>query len=122
MSNRVSDLVGIGQIVRELRLGLMSVLRYRSGRTLRQLKDDEQRLKNEEQQLKNQERKLRHAKEILALARSYNKSPEDMQALVGSNTANGKISSDVDIASPGLSTNIKHNLLPPAKNTNQLPF
>ena len=53
MSSHINDLTGVGQVVREIRLGVRDAVRHKARRTQRALKDEELRLRNEEQRLKN---------------------------------------------------------------------
>lgn len=101
MSNHISDLGGLGEIFRQLRLAVMGTLRYRSARTFRALRDEAQGLENEEQRLKNQERRLKYTKDLLALAKTYDRWPEDLQGMVDSITDNGNYEPKAKL-SPGI--------------------
>ncbi len=86
MSHHISDLGGLGEIIRQVRLGLMGAAHFRSRRLFRALQDEALRLKNEEQALKNRERKLKYVKDLLALAKAYDQPAEEIQAFVSLTT------------------------------------
>lgn len=82
MYKRISDLGGLGEIVRQLRLGLMGAVYHRSNRRSRALRDEAKQLTNDEQRLKNQERQLKYVKDLLGLSKTHHRTPEELQELI----------------------------------------
>lgn len=89
MTNHIKDLIGTGEVIRQLRRLLMDVLNYRSSRKARDLKDEAQQLKNEEQRIKNWFRRLQYVESILGLASRYECTPEQLQILMAATTESG---------------------------------
>ena len=81
MSKYVKDLVGLGEIIRQVKEFALTVLRLRLTRDERRLKREAQQLKNEEQALKNQERKIRNVTKLLVLAKKYRCRPDEVLTL-----------------------------------------
>ena len=89
MSKGVTDLGGIGRLIAEIRKLWLGVLRFRSERRVRKLREDEQALKNQQLKLKNQDLEiknkvaaLRLIQSLFAASKKYGCSPEELQGTI----------------------------------------
>lgn len=117
MSKGITDLPGIGKLFGEFRKLLMDLLRYRSEREARRLRDEEQALKNEQVALKNHELRIKNrcaelqlAEKLLTASKKKDITPQEFQHFITSLTP---LQEPQPIAQP--------EYLPPSQVSHPLP-
>jgi len=89
MPKGVTDLVGIGRLIAEIRKLWLGLLQFRSEHGTRKLQDDEQDLKNQQLKLKIQDLELKNKvtalrliQSVFAASKKYGCSPEELQGII----------------------------------------